>query len=73
MINEYASYKVMLNNPATKGSRLKNWTPVSQYEVLKFIMVLITMGLNKRPKVSGSLNEIYYTEWFGSIFQRNRF
>ena len=75
IIHEYASYKVQLNNPPTKCSRYNNWTPVSRYEILKFIAVLIAMGLNKRPKVSDywSINEIYHTEWFGSIFSRNRF
>lgn len=41
LINEYAVHKLQENLPACRYSRFSNWTPISRYELLKLIAVLL--------------------------------
>ena len=74
-INEYAAHKLATVFPATKGSRFKSWTPMSKYELLKFLAVITAMGIDKRPCLEDywSLDSYKYTPWYGEQFSRNRF
>lgn len=74
-INEYANHRLSTALPATRGSRFKNWTPLTRYELLKFLAVIIAMGIDKRPCLEDywSLDDVLYTPWYGEQFSRNRF
>ena len=52
-----------------------NWQPVDKYEMLKFIAVLVAMGLDKRPSVKDYWAEFpsFYCNWYHQLFRRDRF
>ena len=74
-INDYAAHKLVGAFPATRGSRFAKWYPITRYELLKFLAVVISMGINKRPSIEDywSLDDTMYTPWYGEQFSRNRF
>lgn len=51
------------------------WEPVSEYELIKFLAVLIQMGINHRPSLKDYrvTNAADYCEWYHQMFPRNRF
>ena len=75
MINDHADYKKRLNNPPRKNSVYNRWTAIDRHELLKFLAVLIAMGLNKKPSIKDywSTFKPQHTPWYSTIFQRNRF
>ena len=75
LINEYAAHKLQENLPARQYSRFANWTPVTRYELLKLIAILIAMGIDRRPNLDDywSMTTFNYTPWYHKIFSRNRF
>lgn len=74
-INSFAQHTLTTKLPATRASRFQNWYPVTTYELLKFLAVLIQMGIDKRPTIDAywSLKDTLYTPWYGEQFPRNRF
>lgn len=74
-INEYAKTKLMINTPFQKDSRYKKWCPLDRYQLLKYLAVLIAMGIDRRPCIDDywRLDGIYYTPWYHQIFSRDRF
>ena len=75
MINDFAHYKIQLNTPCLRRSVYKSWIPVTQYDLTKMIVLLITMGLDKRLHISDywSTDEMKRTPWYSSMFSRERF
>lgn len=75
MINEYAVSRVNQNALARRRSVFRNWKPLSKYELLKFLAVLIAMGLDKRPAIRDywSTYPAYHSSWYHEMFSRDRF
>ena len=75
MINEFAARKLIINNPARRRSVYSNWKPVTDSELLKFLAVLIAMGLNKRPSVKDYWSKfpVNFSPWFGQMFPTDWF
>ena len=75
MINAFADRKVQMNTPANKGSMFSSWVPIDRHELMKFLAVLIGMGLDKRPTIKDywSNRENLKTPWYSAMFSRNRF
>ena len=75
MINSFAEYRISISLPAKKRSMFYNWQPVDKYEMLKFIAVLVAMGLDKRPSVKDYWTEFpsFYCNWYHQLFRRERF
>ena len=75
LINEFAAYKVQQNNPATEHSRYNDWKPVTRYELLKLLAVLISMGITRKPSLCDywAMDDTNYTPWYHELFSRNRF
>lgn len=75
-INEFASYKMRINNPAKKRSRLPGWHDLDMYELFRFMAVTMTMGIDKRPSVRDyfSKHPALHTPFFSKMFtNRERF
>ena len=75
LINEFATYKLQQNNPATKRSRYTKWYPITTYELYKMFAVLIAMGIDHRPNLSDywSMDTFNYSPWYHELFPRDRF
>ena len=75
MINTYAIHKIQLNSPARRRSTYNDWKPTNRYELLKFIAVLIAMGLDHRPSIKDywSALPIYHSTFYKEMFTRPRF
>ena len=74
-INDYAAHKLTGVFPVTRSSRFAKWYPITKYELLKFLAVVVSMGLDKRPNIEDywSIDDTMYTPWYGEQFTRNRF
>lgn len=72
--NIYATRKV-LDNDATPGSRLREWTPTTNAEIRKFLGLIAWMGLVKMPSIADywSKDEIFSNNFANKIMSRNRF
>ena len=75
MINIYAIHKIQLNSPARRRSTYNDWKPTNRYDLLKFIAVLIAMGLDHRPSIKDywSALPIYHSTFYKEMFTRPRF
>ena len=75
LINDFAFLKNQINNPPKKHSIAQTWVPVTKYELLKFIAVITSMGLDKRPWVRDywSQKPHLQTPWYSKMFTRSRF
>ncbi|XP_033113704.1 uncharacterized protein LOC117114216 [Anneissia japonica] len=75
MINEFAEYRKRINNPPKRRSVYNTWKPIDRHELLKFLAVLIAMGLNKKPSIKEywSMFPPYYNPWYHKMFSRDRF
>ena len=51
LINEFATFKIQQNFPATEYSRYKDEKPVTRYELLKLLAVLTSMGITRKPNI----------------------
>ena len=62
-INSFASYKMQINSPCLSSSIFSSWTPINKCDLVKFIDVMVAMGLDKRPSIKNywSLTDIYRT------------
>lgn len=71
--NKYAE-ELIKSPDVTRGSRMKQWKPVTLLEMKAFVAVLLEMGITKRPTMFS-----YWAEnsrsipWFSKMFPRNRF
>ena len=77
-INEYGARKRMQNTPPRKRSCFDKWTDVTEKELLKFLAVVMVMGLDKRPCIkdywAGAKDfPAFHTPWFKHMFDRERF
>ena len=74
-INNFAEHTLRTKLPASRASRFQEWYPVTRYELLKFIAVLIQMGIDKRPTIPEywSMKDTLYSPWYSEQFPRNRF
>lgn len=74
-INEYAAAKISINTTLRKESRVSKWYPIKRYELMKFLAVIIGMGIDRRSSIDDywRLDSIYYTLWFHEVFPRDRF
>ena len=75
-INAYAKLLQQKNTPAKRYSIYRNYQPVTRIEFLKFMSILIAMGLDPRDNVKAywSVSKPHkYTPWFGQMMPRNRF
>ncbi|XP_039751370.1 piggyBac transposable element-derived protein 4-like [Pararge aegeria] len=74
MTNCYAN-KVKILKVVTRNMRLAKWTDCTEEEILKFLGLLIFMGLNKLPKISDywSNKKLYKNEIARQAMSRNRF
>ena len=74
-INSYAEKRVQMNNPAKKHSVFAKWEPVTVYELLKLLILIIAMGLNPLPAMRKywSKKEVYNSPLFRKLFSKDRF
>ena len=75
MINEFAALKTEHPPPPKKWSIYAGWKPINKHELLKFLSVLITMGLDHKPSVKDywSSGFCYKNVFFTNMFKRYRF
>lgn len=75
MINEFAEYKKRINNPPRRRSVYNTWKPIDRHELLKFLAVLVAMGLNKKPSIKDYWSTFapQYNPWYHEMFPRDRF
>lgn len=74
--NNYAAKFIEKNKRIKQPkSRLKLWTPTNYNETLRFLGVIIVMGLNKVPHMSNywSKKSVYRNEYICSVMNRDRF
>ncbi|KAI8775184.1 piggyBac transposable element-derived protein 4 [Biomphalaria glabrata] len=76
-VNNYAEHMIVKNSPALSRSRFNrdNWHNFTEYEWLKFLAVIINMGIDKRPSIRDyfSTADNLYTGFYHKMFQRERF
>lgn len=74
MTNSYAN-KVKILKVVTRNMRLAKWVDCNDEEMLKFLGLLIYMGLKKLPKMSDywSNNILYKNKVVSQAMSRNRF
>ena len=74
-INSYAGVFLQKNNPLKKHSRLHQWDPITRSDFLKFLAILISIGIDHRPKISDywSTKSYMYTPWYSKQMSRNIF
>lgn len=76
-INEFALLKSKVNNPSKRRSVYANWKPLSREELIRFIVVIIVIGMDNRPRIRDYFTQNpahWYTPWFSQIFpSRDRF
>ncbi|XP_060810815.1 piggyBac transposable element-derived protein 4-like [Amyelois transitella] len=74
MTNCYANKTLTLNR-VTRNMRLSKWTDCTPEEMLKFLGLLIYMGLKKLPRISDywSKNILYESKVCRQVMSRNRF
>lgn len=72
--NKYATSYININNLKPK-SRLNLWKDTNYAEMLKFLGIMIVMGLSKVPHINDywSKKPIYRNEYICSIMKRDRF
>lgn len=60
-INEYAAAKTSINTTLRKESRFSKWYPIKRYELMKFLAVIIGMGIDRRSSIDDywRLDSIY--------------
>ena len=75
MINDFAQFKLQQSMPHQKQSRYANWSNATRYELLKLFVMLIIMGIDRRPQLSDywSLDSLFYTPKFHEVFLCYRF
>ena len=75
MINDFAQFKLQQSMPHQKQSRYANWSNATRYELLKLFVMLIIMGIDRRPQLSDywSLDSLFYTPKFHELFLCYRF
>ena len=75
MINEFGEYKKLINNPPKRRSVYNTWKPIDRHELLKFLAVLIAMGLNKKTSIKDYWTTFppQYNPWYHKMFPRERF
>ena len=73
MINGYAIHEMQQKLAARQYSRYSNWSPITRYEPLKLIAVLIAMGIDCRSNRINywCVDTFNYTPWYHKIFSRN--
>ena len=59
----------------TKHSRLRQWNPIGRSELLRFLAVVINIGMDDKPKIEDywSTKAEKSSPWFGTVFSRNTF
>lgn len=76
-VNDYAKLKSQRNNPPRRRSVYADWVQTDREEMLRFMAVLIVIGMNKRPRVRDYFRKTpayWYTPWMYQIFpSRDRF
>ncbi|CAL7938590.1 unnamed protein product [Xylocopa violacea] len=71
--NKYAE-ELIKSLDITRGSRMKQWKPVTLLEMKAFLSVLLEMGITKRPTMfSYWAQNSRSIPWFSKMFSRNRF
>lgn len=75
MINEFATHKLALNNPARKRSLFSHWYPLDKKEFFKFLALLVVTGVDRKPTIKDywSTHPIRDTPFFRSTMTRDRF
>lgn len=72
MTNIFADMKFALNQPAKQYSLYSSWKPVEKFDPIKFISIVIAMGLDKRLEIKDywSTNDTLATPWYNDLFPR---
>lgn len=72
--NRYADI-LLETQKLQKNSRLKQWQPTTNAEMLSFFEVLIAMGLVQLPKINlyWSKDPLYHNKFISSVITRDRF
>ncbi|KAK3731262.1 hypothetical protein RRG08_025804 [Elysia crispata] len=74
-INSFAGVVLQKNNPLKKHSRLHQWDLITRLDFLRFLAILISIGIDHRPKISDywSTKSYMYTPWYSKQMPRNIF
>ena len=72
--NRYAA-QAMTATHLSAHSRMSSWTDTDSTEMMKFVVLLLWMGLVKLPSISGysSMDKLYLNQVARKIMTRNRF
>ncbi|GFO24185.1 PiggyBac transposable element-derived protein 4 [Plakobranchus ocellatus] len=74
-INEFAEVKIKKNTPLRRHSKYHKWTPVNNFDLLKFFAVTIMMGIDQRGDISDyfSLSPDLYTPFYHQVTTCKKF
>ena len=72
--NSYAQRLVQLHTPPTRKSMFREWSPVTRYDFLKYLAILINIGKHPRPcfKDCWSTKPHKSTPWYSNTMRRDR-
>ena len=74
-INSFAENKCQQSNKRSKDSVFASWKLTNCYELMKFIAVVVAIGLDERAWMSDYWSTVghYETNWCKTFFSRKRF
>ena len=74
-INSFAENKCQQSDKRSKDFVFASWKPINCYELMKFIAVVVAIGLDERAWMSDywSIVGHYETNWYKTFFSRKRF
>ena len=63
---------MQINSPCLSSSIFSSLAPFNKYDLVKFIGVMVAMGLDKRPSIKDywSLTDIYHSPWYNYVSKK---
>lgn len=72
--NRYAAQFLNSKKTLERHLNVKSWVPLSTTEMKEFVVVLLEMGITKRPSIKSYWSkDSRNIAWFGKMFDRDRF